>query len=92
MADHIDHITPFGRGGPTHLHNGQGLCQACNLSKQAPHWKSWTDPHNTDNTVHTTTPTGHHHTSKPPDPPKSLSWPDISTIEHRLAQVLLAAV
>jgi len=66
---HIDHITPYGRGGPTHLHNGQGLCQACNLSKQAPHWKSWTDPNNTDNTdntVYTTTPTGHHYTSNPP--------------------------
>jgi len=92
---HIDHITPFGRGGPTHLSNGQGLCQACNLSKQAPHWRSWTDPHNTDNpdntddTVHITTPTGHHYTSNPPPPPKSQPWPDISTIEHHLALELL---
>jgi len=92
---HIDHITPFGRGGPTHLSNGQGLCQACNLSKQASHWRSWTDPHNTDNpdntddTVHITTPTGHHYTSNPPPPPKSQPWPDISTIEHHLALELL---
>jgi hypothetical protein len=37
---HIDHITPFGRGGPTHLDNGQGLCQACNLSNKPPTGKA----------------------------------------------------
>jgi len=83
---HIAHITPVSRGGPTHINNGQGLCQACNLGNQAPGWRSWTDP---DNTVHTTTPTGHHHTSKPPTPPASPPWPEISVIEHRLAQTLL---
>ena len=33
---HIDHIEPHARGGATTIDNGQGLCAACNLSKQAP--------------------------------------------------------
>jgi hypothetical protein len=82
-----DHITPHHRGGPTHLNNGQGLCQACNLTKQAPHWRNWTDRNN--NTVHMTTPTGHHYTTQPPPPPKSPAWPAISVVEERLARMLL---
>jgi hypothetical protein len=82
---HHDHITPHHQGGPTHTNNGQGLCQACNLTKQAPHWRNWTDR----DSIHTTTPTGHHYTAKPPPPPKSPPWPDISFIEERLALALL---
>ena len=33
---HIDHIEPHARGGATTIDNGQGLCAACNLPKQAP--------------------------------------------------------
>jgi hypothetical protein len=67
---HIDHIQGYVDGGPTSLTNGQGLCEACNYAKQAPRWRarSGTDlgePH----TVRITTPTGHHYTSRPPDPP-----------------------
>ncbi|MFC7361290.1 hypothetical protein [Nocardioides astragali] len=28
------------RGGPTSLGNAQGLCQACNLAKSLPGWRS----------------------------------------------------
>jgi len=32
---HLDHVVPAGRGGPTEAENGQGLCEACNLAKNA---------------------------------------------------------
>ncbi|WP_325789830.1 HNH endonuclease [Arthrobacter koreensis] len=35
---HIDHIQPHAAGGPTSYTNGQGLCEACNLAKEAPGW------------------------------------------------------
>ena len=35
---HIDHVQPHAEGGPTSYTNGQGLCEACNHSKQAPGW------------------------------------------------------
>ncbi len=73
---HLDHITPHTKGGPTTLTNGQGLCAACNLTKEAPGWHHTTNPNDPhDTTVHITTPTGHHHTSRPPPPPTSPPWP-----------------
>jgi hypothetical protein len=30
---HADHITPYSKTGTTHIHNGQALCQECNLKK-----------------------------------------------------------
>jgi hypothetical protein len=53
-----DHVAPHAAGGVTSAANGQGLCQQCNLAKQAPGWRSRPitgPPH----TVETTTPTGH---------------------------------
>lgn len=35
---HIDHVIPHEHGGPTSSTNGQGLCQTCNHTKQAPDW------------------------------------------------------
>ncbi len=35
---HADHITGAAAGGPTHLTNGQGLCEHCNQVKQAAGW------------------------------------------------------
>jgi len=32
---HADHRTPFSRGGPTDVNNGQALCPKCNLHKGA---------------------------------------------------------
>ena len=65
---HIDHITPAGRGGPTTIGNGQGLCANCNYTKQSPNWTARTDHHGT---ITTTTPTGHIAASPPPELPRS---------------------
>ena len=32
---HADHITPYSKGGPTHILNGQALCPDCNRKKGA---------------------------------------------------------
>lgn len=50
--------------------NGQGYCQACNNAKQAPGWLMYPvatrdGPHQ----VGIITPTGHHYSSRAPDPP-----------------------
>lgn len=34
----IDHIVPSAAGGATDAANGEGLCVACNLAKEAPGW------------------------------------------------------
>jgi len=68
---HADHVRPHADGGPTTTSNGQGLCTACNQTKQAPHWRATPDPDGGAGTaVHTTTPTGHTYTSTPPPPPR----------------------
>ncbi|GEP33248.1 HNH endonuclease [Nocardioides szechwanensis] len=65
-----DHVTAWDDGGPTTAANTQGLCQRCNLAKQAPGWTATTvpDPHGR-HTVVTITPTGHRHRSRAPAPP-----------------------
>ena len=67
---HHDHIQPRAHGGPTHRDNGQGLCEACNYTKETPGWHHQTveDPL-TATTINITTPTGHRHRSRAPDPP-----------------------
>jgi Domain of unknown function (DUF222)/HNH endonuclease len=35
---HTDHITSHAHGGASNYDNGQGLCEACNLTKEAPGW------------------------------------------------------
>lgn len=67
---HIDHIIPAAHGGPTDTENLQGLCEACNYTKQAPGW-STTGTGN--GTVATTSPTGHSYTSVPPTLPGASS-------------------
>ena len=84
----IDHLTAHTAGGATTISNGQCLCQACNLTKQAPGWSARADP---DGTIHTTTPTGAGYPSHPPPPPRSRPWADISFTEHRIAQMILHA-
>ncbi|MDO9497533.1 MAG: HNH endonuclease signature motif containing protein [Nocardioides sp.] len=65
-----DHVTAWDDGGPTSVANTQGLCQRCNLAKQAPGWSATpvADPDGR-HTVETTTPTGHRHRSRAPSPP-----------------------
>ncbi|MUM15976.1 DUF222 domain-containing protein [Mycobacterium sp. CBMA271] len=55
---HHDHALGRAKGGATSMANGQGLCERCNYSKEAPGWKaepvSGADRH----TIEVTTPTG----------------------------------
>ncbi|MGH3659500.1 MAG: hypothetical protein ACRDUA_22870, partial [Micromonosporaceae bacterium] len=44
----------------------QGLCEACNYTKQAPGWQARPSPGTGGHQVETTTPTGHRHRSRPP--------------------------
>ncbi len=78
---HADHVRPDAAGGPTSADNGQGLCAACNYTKELPGWAARTaTPKTADppdigpstvplggpHTVRTTTPTGHTYDSTAP--------------------------
>ncbi len=69
-ARHIDHVTPHADGGPTSAANGQGLCVACNLTKEHPDLTSTTLPPDQrgtgGHTVRVTTGTGHSYDSEAP--------------------------
>ncbi len=70
-ARHGDHVVPAAEGGPTTATNTQGLCEACDHTKQAPGWAQTVVPDDTGrHTVQTTTPTGHRHRSRAPAPPE----------------------
>jgi hypothetical protein len=58
----IDHVLRAAEGGATTVGNAQGLCVACNLAREAPGWST----SRTRDTVVTTIPTGHQHSSSPP--------------------------
>ena len=60
-----DHVVPYDQGGRTNAANGQGLCEACNIAKQAPGWQARPRP-GPRHIVATTTPTGHTYTSTAP--------------------------
>ena len=62
---HADHVLPVEDGGHTTIVNGQGLCEACNHTKQAAGWRQDVDPDG--DVVVTTTPTGHQYRSRAPD-------------------------
>ncbi|TQJ59207.1 HNH endonuclease [Arthrobacter sp. SLBN-83] len=65
---HHDHITAWHNGGPTTAVNGQGLCEACNHTKETRGWTAKPVP-GPRHTVTTTTPTGHtYHSTAPPLP------------------------
>ncbi len=65
---HVDHVEGAARGGPTSEANAQGLCEACNYTKEAPGWSSSVSRAGP-STVTVRTPTGHNYTSRAPDPP-----------------------
>ncbi|NIZ91050.1 DUF222 domain-containing protein [Kineosporiaceae bacterium B12] len=64
LIRHLDHVEPHARGGPTTADNGQGLCEACNHTKELPGCRSARDPDTGTTTL--TTPTGHAYASSPP--------------------------
>jgi hypothetical protein len=71
---HLDHLTPVADGGATTADNGQGLCEACNYAKEAPGWRVRRLP-GAHHPVEVTTPTGHRHRSRAPDPPGTTRYP-----------------
>ncbi|MCG5433954.1 HNH endonuclease, partial [Mycobacterium sp. MYCO198283] len=85
---HHDHITAHHRGGTTSAANGQGLCEHCNYTKEAPGWR--THPDTDDDGRHLTivrTPTGARYRSTAPPLPGwtvSTSW-----IETRIGVEIL---
>jgi Domain of unknown function (DUF222)/HNH endonuclease len=66
---HTDHVVAAARGGPTSADNGQGLCETCNQTKEAPGWTARRVPGRR-HRVEITTPTGHRYVSTCPDPPR----------------------
>ncbi|WP_193604942.1 HNH endonuclease signature motif containing protein [Nocardioides dongkuii] len=94
---HHDHIEDWAAGGPTTGINGQGLCEQCNHTKQAPGWTTTTDPPDPfgegsgRHRVTTTTPTGHQVTSTAPDLPRpALQIHTLTRREQRLLELVLA--
>jgi hypothetical protein len=70
---HHDHIPAWHNGGPTSARNGQGLCEACNHTKETPGWTTKPIP-GPRHTVATTTPAGHiYHSTAPPLPGASVA-------------------
>ncbi len=91
-ARHTDHITPAHHGGPTTAENTQGLCEACNHTKQAPGWTQQVlDDLLERHTVQTTTPTGHRHRSRAPAPPRPTTPPPRLDIDWSGLQRLVNA-
>ncbi|MGH3361731.1 MAG: HNH endonuclease [Nocardioides sp.] len=76
IADH-DHVVRAADHGETTRDNGQGLCEAHNLVKEAPGWTARViDPNPGRHTVEVTTPTGHTYRSNaPPALPPPVSRP-----------------
>ncbi|MFJ4029247.1 DUF222 domain-containing protein [Paenarthrobacter sp. NPDC089989] len=67
---HIDHIVPWQNRGPTSSHNGAGLCEQCNHTKENPGWTAKPLAYGTGvHTLDMTTPTGHAYRSKAPPLP-----------------------
>ena len=65
---HHDHIMSWQNGGLTTAVNGQGLCEACNHTKETPGWTAKPVP-GPRHTVATATPTGHTYQSTAPPLP-----------------------
>ncbi|MDQ0693523.1 hypothetical protein QF047_004483 [Arthrobacter sp. W4I7] len=67
---HLDHVIPWHNNGPTTSTNGQGLCEACNHTKETPGWAAkpvtWPGQRHT---VELQTPTGHTYRSTAPPLP-----------------------
>ena len=82
---HADHARAMAKGGETTIANGDGRCESCNLTKDL---AGWSTEIRADGMIVTTTPTGHRHTSRAPQPPTSAPWQPMSPFERRLARQL----
>ncbi|WP_406633906.1 DUF222 domain-containing protein [Pseudarthrobacter quantipunctorum] len=72
---HHDHIIPRHQDGPTTSNNGQGLCEACNHTKETPGFSARPVP-GPRHTVELQTPTSHTYHSTAPPPPGTA--PDVA--------------
>jgi hypothetical protein len=89
---HHDHPEDHAVGGPTTATNGQGLCEQCNHTKQAPGWRArpTTGPPHQPHTITTTLPTGHTTTSTAPAMPTPFTTRAARThAEIHLTKILL---
>lgn len=68
---HLDHRLRRADGGPTHVANADGLCEAGNHAKETTGWHVTPGPDPQTRIV--TTPTGHTYRSRAPTPPGSTS-------------------
>ncbi|WP_300646236.1 HNH endonuclease signature motif containing protein [Nocardioides sp.] len=85
---HRDHVRRWADGGRTTAANGQGLCEACNHTKEATGWSAQVTDTRT-HEVETTTPTGDRHRCRAPGlpPPR----PHRNRLEIYLGEIVLAA-
>jgi hypothetical protein len=90
---HGDHVVSRAGGGPTNAANGQGLCEACNYTKEAPGWQARPTGGGRPggHQVEITTPTGHQYVSRPPPQPGGRDKPPSSRIELYFADYVAAA-
>ncbi|MDP2774172.1 MAG: HNH endonuclease, partial [Nocardioides sp.] len=83
-----DHVTESHAGGETVETNLQGLCEPCNLAKQAPGWAAYPTHGTIDgtqrHTVTTTTPTGHAYRSRAPAPLGHVDYNGRTILEYKL--------
>ena len=85
---HIDHARRAADGGETSVLNGQGLCQACNLAKDAVGWQAHTAG---SGAVETTTPTGHCYLSRVPPSPAARGPSGRSRMDVHFRDLVLSA-
>jgi hypothetical protein len=90
---HGDHVVPKAQGGPTSAGNGQGLCEACNYTKEAPGWAARPTAGSRPGAheVEIITPTGHRYRSRPPPQPGAPIESPPSRIELIFADYVHAA-
>jgi hypothetical protein len=88
---HHDHATDHHLGGQTTATNGQGLCEHCNHTKQAPGWRSRpvNGPPDQRHQVETLLPTGHRTRSTAPPTPTPATLQPISHGEIHLSRIAL---
>lgn len=77
---HSDHVIPVAEGGTTSYANGQGLCEACNHTKQAPGWETLPRP-GPHAPITITTPTGQTRTTTAPRPPGTPTRPQVTRVD-----------
>ena len=84
---------PTPQGGATSAANGQGLCEACNYTKEAPGWaaRPTHDSRPGRHQVEIITPTGHRYRSRPPPQPGDYPQQAPSRIEVAFTHHIHAA-